>query len=587
LEANVEVRKGHFMSRIKSFAPSIPIALSVWVRHFMLITDYGFYEDDYSRFPYLLSLPTEKIFGLISQYLSIRAGHGRPLELIFSNSFGYIGSLLGGVSGMYFVGYLLIIINVFLFYFLLKTVWNSSFAIIGALVFSLYPADVTQPFLTHSLGLQPSLTLLLIALILFTTNHKFLSYVFATCILLTYETPFLLMLSAPLLVNHWDGKLVRALKKNALIVTGIVIATFAVRSHLGEGRVTDLVFMEAITTSLTHMIQGPFVSMGTFLLRPAQTISNIDTTIMFTILVGFLLILIVLRHIKFDLPLTSHTENETTSGDTQETFESSKSLRFIVSHLRVNEVTPGIIAGLTMLILAYPITFTVRAYAISGRETRVHFAAILGASILVASLIQGLLRQAMKSGHIHLVKLGVTGWLALLLGFGVVVQKDYARSWDYQREFWIQLVELIPDLEKGNVILVEGTGLEDTRYIGANTWNLPRILEQIYEFPNEWDGYDIPRVYRLTPNWDDYILGEEGFLHLNARTTVAPRSYDRAVDPSGVIFLKTLDNQLIREKEDLMIMGSQVELKTFDLVLTPAFPPGRSYDLLIGPRQES
>ena len=39
-----------------------------------------------------------------------------------------------------------------------------------------------------------------------------------------------------------------------------------------------------------------------------------------------------------------------------------------------------------MLILAYPLTFTVRAYAISGRDTRVHLGAVLGAALLWASI---------------------------------------------------------------------------------------------------------------------------------------------------------------------------------------------------------
>ena len=47
--------------------------------------------------------------------------------------------------------------------FWLEAVAHRAFTLIGALVYCLFSADTTQAFITHSLGLQPSLTLLLLA----------------------------------------------------------------------------------------------------------------------------------------------------------------------------------------------------------------------------------------------------------------------------------------------------------------------------------------------------------------------------------------------------------------------------------------
>jgi len=226
-----------------------------------------------------------------------------------------------------------------------------------------------------------------------------------------------------------------------------------------------------------------------------------------------------------------------------------------------------------LLVLAYPMTFTVRAYAISGRETRVHFAAILGASILFALFIKWITYILQRYTRRNIAMVIVAPWLALLVGFGQIVQLDYQASWENQISFWDQLVLIAPDLEKGTVILVDPAGLRDTKYIGSNTWNLPRILEQIYSFPESWGKYDIPRVYRLTPDWEQYILGEEGVLHLNARTTVAPRSYDRAVDPAQVIYLTSEDNQLARVTGSLTINDTSLGLKISTPDPQPAYEP--------------
>jgi len=94
--------------------------------------------------------------------------------------------------------------------------------------------------------------------------------------------------------------------------------------------------------------------------------------------------------------------------------------------------------------LTYPLTFTVRSHPISGRDTRVHLGAL---SVL----------------------------LALLVGFGVVVRKNYARAWELQQLFWTSLVRAVPDLGDGSVVPVDPGGLADTWYIAANTWNLALV----------------------------------------------------------------------------------------------------------------
>jgi hypothetical protein len=212
-----------------------------------------------------------------------------------------------------------------------------------------------------------------------------------------------------------------------------------------------------------------------------------------------------------------------------------------------------------MMILAYPLTFTIRAYAISGRDTRVHFAAILGASILWGAFAWLLVAvgEAVRKRWLAAGLLAVI--LGGLAGFGFVIQRDYARSWELQRSFWAQVVALCPDLDEGTVILVAPEAFTDTRQIAANHWNLPRVLDQIYSFPADWD--DPPRLYRLVPGWEEHIVAGDGRLRLDAQTVLAPPSLYGEVEPDHVIYLEAEGGGLARRAGALTVGEADYGLK--------------------------
>jgi hypothetical protein len=232
-----------------------------------------------------------------------------------------------------------------------------------------------------------------------------------------------------------------------------------------------------------------------------------------------------------------------------------------------------------MLVLAYPLTYTLSAWESAGRATRVHMAAIVGASILFACVVSTLLQRSRTGRSRGRVRAGAAGILALLLGFGFVVQKDYVRSWVEQRSFWAQVVRLCPDVQEGTVVLVDPTGLQDTTQIGANTWNLPRILDQVYAFPEAWP--EPPRVFRLAPGWQDAIVPEDGRFRLDATTVSAPPSLYRAVDSTSVILLTSANGQLARQPGPLLIGDDAFGLQAPAAELQRQLAPGPVYALLI------
>lgn len=232
-----------------------------------------------------------------------------------------------------------------------------------------------------------------------------------------------------------------------------------------------------------------------------------------------------------------------------------------------------------MLVLAYPLTFTVRAYAISGRDTRVHAAGVLGAAVLVGSLILIALWLADAAGRRRSMSVLLGAWLGLLVGYGFVIQRDYRLAWVYQRQFWTSLVQLIPDVSEGDSILVEPQGLKDTRQIGANYWNLPVVLGQIYQFPDDWQTS--VWTYRLTESWEQHIVGNDGNLNLDAATAFAPPDTFREIDPSSAILIETDQGRLTRRYEPMNLSGTEIRFKRTRKQGEPPFPPGFLYRYLV------
>jgi hypothetical protein len=246
---------------------------------------------------------------------------------------------------------------------------------------------------------------------------------------------------------------------------------------------------------------------------------------------------------------------------------------------RVIDVFKLGISGLVMLILAYPLSFTVSPLSVYGRNTRVHFAAIIGASIICACICWLIINIAgsLKAKWIGTLILAM--FFALMLGFGFVVQDDYIRAWVFQREFWSDVVPLIPDMEDGTVILVDPSQLRDTLYIGANFWNLPRVLDQIYRYPSEW--VEPPKVYRLIPDWQKHIVTEGGQFQLNASTTFTPSSTFKDVASSNVVLIETNTGKPVRRTEPIIIDGVEFPLKNLETIDSPRFDEGYLFDLLI------
>jgi hypothetical protein len=571
------------LSKDRLYTPIVYLflALTVWAARFWHCARFGLYEDDYTHIPGALGWTGAEVWNQIVHAFRMFAEHGKLLHPTFIYTFTFAGRHLGGLLGVYLIGYLFVTLNAILLYVLLNRLFGRSLALVGAIAFCLYSADTTQAFLTHALVLQPAMMFFLLSAHSYRAGKRALVYPLAFVVLFTYETPFTLFFALPFLDEKWDRKFLKRLLINALLLSIVLLINVAIRKLMGESRIMELSLSDAFKTALNHMAIGPVVSLGTYLYRPIQTIQSLSAGIVLVIIISFVIFFGVFNA----LPLDGLDETRSFfSGVKRQGLRSlvaifNKNVDSISIPNSVVSVVKALTTGLVLLFLAYPLTFTVRAHAISGRDSRVHFAAVVGAAIVIGCVCLLFLQisTAYRRRTIGSIVLALS--FALLMGYGFVVQKDYSDAWQYQKAFWTESVQLIPDVDAGTVIMVEPQAFDDTLQIGANIWNTPRVLEFLYNFPAEWE--EPPRLYRLNPGWQNNLIQDGFTLKLDENTTLAPPTLFKTVESTDVIFLQVRSDRLSRRLEPLDIDDLEYPVKQSSGLGEPPFEKGILFDVII------
>ncbi|MGD8634141.1 MAG: hypothetical protein PVF85_11260 [Anaerolineales bacterium] len=488
----------------RNFLPILPLIFLFWLARYLYAKNFGFYADDYFFLGRALTFSKVELLQFVADPAALIRfeSSGHPLHPIFITFGARLGWWLAEMHGIYVIAFLVGALNLVLFYWLITRIHSRKLAILASLFYILYPADTTQAYLTFALGIQPAILLILLAAHSYLSDRRWLSYLLSALALLTYETAFAIAFAFPLMSKRpWKSRR-KEIRNHAAIIAGLLILAVGLRAVSGESRLQALSITDMLRIPLTHMIIGPAVSLGTTLYRPLQTIQSANTAVfslaLVMALISFCMMLWANSSLKEPQRLNSPTRRRS-RGD----------LRIWGWWKRIDDEGTRVLfryaaTGLVMLILAYPFTFTVRAYAISGRDTRVHAAGVIGYALL-GGAITLLILYALKSHTRRVFVIGLASLLfGLLGGFGLIVQQDYRLAWSYQQRFWSSLDQHAGGFEDGTILAVDPQGLIDTRYIDSNTWNLPYVLGNIYVFPSEWE--QIPRAYRLLPEWRERAL---------------------------------------------------------------------------------
>jgi hypothetical protein len=565
---------------IPKIAIFLLFAALVWMANFWHSASFGLYEDDWVRIPTIVGLSWGE---LIHKVIFDTGFQGRPFHDGLIYLFSYLGLKLGGLRYAYAIGFAIVTINAYLFYLLLNKVYNNQvFALTGAISFCLFPADSTRDYLTHSLGIQPSIGFLLTAFHCYIAGRKKLSYAVVFLCLIAYEPIFTVFLIAPLFAKKWDAKLPKELLKHALILVSVIICAGILRKLASENQISNF-SPQSIALLFVNPIVGSITSLAMFCYRPIETLFKLNGELWLFCIPSLLIFSYLLTTLKL------HPLDKTFS------LRTLKSKRFTKIPDFFKPYAKPLITGAIALVLAYPLAMTTYGFAINGRTARVHAAAVIGISILAACICSAILLTASKYDKKRLAVLGLAGFFTLLVGFGVRVQQDYQLMWQHQRGFWTDVVRLCPDLTDGTTILVEPSGLIDTRQpipfresrgvsdpkqIKGLEWELPHVLAHIYNFPTTWKS--VPQAYRLQSNWQSQIVSKQNLFHISAAVPwISEEETKREVASTNVILLETKNGKLTRRTEPLVFGGRQFQLKQRPTIELPALEQKYFYNYLI------
>jgi len=549
--------------------------------HFSLARNLGLYEDDYSFISPAFSWGIDQLWRHILDNFRFWP-QGRPIGFSLPPLLSFIGYRLGELYGIYIIGFLILSINAFLVYALLKKI-NSpeSLALLAGLAFSIFPADTTRSFLMHATGLEPSLTFLLIASLCYFSGRKTLSYIVIIGSLLTYESPFMIFFGIPLLQSKCDRKFAAELVRHVVALSLMLLCVFGIRYLMNDSRVhmgSDIFFIPP--KIILSLIIGPLVSIGLFLYAPVVTVSQFSMNVMVTFAVCLLAV-------GWFLSRTNH--------DTRNAIDVSqlRIVPWLVDRLNKVKISPEYwqlihlsLVGIVLLCLAYTLSFThFPPIKYHGRLTSVHLAASVGSSILFACLATSIMAIA-RHYRLKLAGIGaVVLYVALTAGYGVLIQENYATSWRIQKCFWTRVTALTPDMQDGTTIFFEYDGVPlEPMYADVFSWADPIILEQIYDFSPTWK-YP-PRLFTVKPNWAQYTFLKDGQIMWNVPTTTR-RAHSEALPESNLVLLQMVNRSLLRIENLILVQDQVFPLKWNPQTSTNSFMKGPLYNLLIIETTES
>jgi len=266
--------------------PYLFLAGLTWVAHFLLSSSFGLYEDDYTLIPAAIEATPEGLARSAATYVLELRGHGRTIHGVAIMFLSRLGWSLGGLPSIYIVGFIMVAANGLLFYGFLRRLVGPLPAFIGGLAFTLYPADTTHAYLTHSLGLQPAITFFLLGVHAYLSGKRWAPFVAGILILATYETVYPLLLAVPLLEQPWRRGTLGGLTKNGLGLLGLFAVVAAFRSLFGVPRVANLDLGQSLLAAVGHSLVGPWVGFGGYFYKSVKLAATLSPGLLATIVVG-------------------------------------------------------------------------------------------------------------------------------------------------------------------------------------------------------------------------------------------------------------------------------------------------------------
>jgi len=120
--------------------------------------------------------------------------------------------------------------------------------------------------------------------------------------------------------------------------------------------------------------------------------------------------------------------------------------------------------------------------------------------------------------------------------------------------------------------------LPTTHYIITNSWADPIILNQIYDYPDDWQTP--PRLFVVPSDWTNtFIREDDQFQWMIPEATWA--SHWETMPDSNIILLEMESGDLVRKYGSLMVQDYLLHLKSLDSEVNQGLTKGALYTYLI------
>lgn len=572
---------------------------------------FGFYEDDYTTITPYLGMPLHRVADIWLVLIEKTFERGRPLGNLIPSIAAIVGFNIGGIPGIHFLGALVVFFNGFLAYKIINKSYDRYLALFTGIILVLYPAITVKQYLTHTLQLQSSLLIGLIAIYLYINDRKKISYLIAILSLFTYELGFLPFMFSPLFSSEPN---LRKKLKDLLFHLGycglIVLLVAGARIYAGDYRFSNPHYLDStaaiseksLTKFFKALVIGPLVSLESFLraIRRVCIWGPRNISIVLFGAVGaitgyFLAIMARLSMCRSKLYWDEKIEiNMPISNNSRQ-----------VKRIYVN-LANALLTGLICLSGAY--LFNLPKYppdSLSTRNVSEHLASTLGGSLLVAGIIYIMLYLTTCLNHRvygaavkYLGYLFFAAFFGTLVAFGRYMQLDADNVWTVQRAFWTQFNMLVPDLKKGTrVYLYRDSNTPFANNLQAFSWSTSLIADQLYDMPDEWGEAEpfwykgntirktknYPRVLYIRPGWWKSIEFKGATVTVNlGRNTWNSRM--NKFENGNLVILNFKNGHLVRRSKDIVTNNGIIHLKKLSRNENKRiFEPGTLYPYLIDP----
>jgi len=526
--------------------PWIAIGVILFLSHFLLVTEFGLYEDDYFYVLPRLTVNFQQFTDHFFHALRYSA-QGRPLLDAFQAALAYFGYHAGGLVFCHLISFVFLWISGILFYQLLSPKLSPRAAFFGALLLILFPLDTSRQILMHQMATVIPMTVLLCAFHLYVARVFFLSYLVAATLLVTYESSFLPFIVAPFFLEEEPRKRIKSFGIHSTIFAATIGIVFGTRVLWGEPRAVEMGshLSDEIPKILWSCIANPGLGILITVVRPIDALMHSRAEgVVVAVLAGVISFYVLYRF----------REN------------SPDQVPMPVPH---RGGWPILFAGIIAWVVVYVLDFRQDYYppgTTIGRLSAMHGIAGFGAALVLAAIVFLVIDPLFRRLRTTIDICGAL-FIAGLAAFGFHIQEaEYVTSWQQQRDFWLQLAPLIQDARPGDNIVLQieyrrhGFIPHTQGFTGDEVAVYPNLA-----FPYFFDFTLDPKHPPTFHGYSDYIKMSE----TNGEIVMQSPFFDPArfarIRGDNLVFLRAQDGFVQR-------IGGQVTLGGYTMSARPMAP---------------